>query len=76
MSDGRKIFMNIHLLIQSVENLDLAFAFTIDATERSEIAALAEGVRKLLRKRGVFLGITKEQADCLPKEPDANSSHQ
>lgn len=65
------LFMNITPLINATESLDQAFELTFDPLERKEIALLADGVKKHLRKRGVFMGYSKNMLALLPKEEPA-----
>ena len=48
--------MNIYRLTRAIKCLDEAASLTPEKKERAAIVALAKQARKLLRKRGVFLG--------------------
>lgn len=48
--------MNVHFLIEAVENLERAVECTPGTEERAEIIAASDLVCATLRKRGVFLG--------------------
>ena len=48
--------MNVRPLIEAVQSLDTAVTATFDPAERNQIQQAAEEVRKILRKRGVFVG--------------------
>ena len=48
--------MNIHLLIQTVENLDTLITMTIDSAERDKLCAMLKELQTMLRSHGVFIG--------------------
>jgi len=48
--------MNIHFLMQALDQIDLAMISTIDTSERDEIKKAEEILQAVLRKRGVFVG--------------------
>lgn len=62
--------MNVIYLEQAVENLDQAAYFTPERTEREAIIKVARQARKLLRKRGVFIG----EPDFYGKIPRQNKT--
>lgn len=48
--------MNTHLIIAAVEQLDEAIGMTPDKKEREEIKDANAKLRKVLQRRGVFIG--------------------
>ncbi|MEI8289549.1 MAG: hypothetical protein WCH99_08740 [Verrucomicrobiota bacterium] len=63
--------MNIHPLIQAVENLDNAITATCDKDERAMMTSMLAALTALLRGKGVFIG-TNNQPSSAPTLADEN----